>query len=66
MFEKYDVMVLPGFRGMGDKLLGVGHMARTANPMHRVAALAAIEKSLADLGHPVKLRGGVGAALSVI
>jgi pyridoxamine--pyruvate transaminase len=66
MFEKYGVMVLPGFKGMEDELLGVAHMARAANPMHVVVALAAMEKSLVDLGYPGTLGKGVGAALSVI
>jgi pyridoxamine--pyruvate transaminase len=65
LFEKYGVIVSPGFEKMKDQLIGVAHMGRTANPMFIVVAVAAIEKSLSDLGHPIKLGNATGAALSV-
>ena len=66
MLAKYGVAVTPGFREMEAQLVGVAHMGVTANPMHIIVALAALEKSLADLGYPTKLGEGVRAALEVI
>lgn len=66
MQQKYGVSVMPGFAKMKDQLVGVAHMGRTANPMSVVVALAAMEKSLADLGYTLELGTGVGAALKAI
>jgi pyridoxamine--pyruvate transaminase len=66
MQETYGVSVIPGFAKMKDQLLGVAHMGRTANPMSVVVALAALERSLADLGCASDLGTGVAAALKAI
>jgi pyridoxamine--pyruvate transaminase len=66
MREEYGITVSAGFRKMKDQLVGVAHMGRTANPMPVVVALAALEKSLSDLGYQVELGRGVGAALRAI
>lgn len=66
MRDKLGVTVSPGFKQMQDQLIGVAHMGRAANPMNVVVALAALAKSLDDLGHPVTLGSGVGAALAAI
>jgi pyridoxamine--pyruvate transaminase len=66
MRDVFGVAVSPGFKSMKDRLVGVAHMGRTANTMPVVVALAAMEKTLVDLGHPIKLGSGVGAALEVV
>lgn len=66
MRDELGVTVSGGFKQMQDQLVGVAHMGRSANPMSVVVALAAMEKSLRDLGQPVTLGSGVGAALAAI
>lgn len=63
MYEKYGVLISGGFKDLMGKLFRIGHMGKTADPMYVVVALAALEKSLKDLGYPVKLGSGVAAAL---
>jgi len=63
MYDKYGVLISGGFKDLMGKLFRIGHMGKTADPMYVVVALAALEKSLKDLGYPIKLGSGVGAAL---
>ena len=63
MYEKYGVLLSGGFKDLMGKLFRIGHMGKTADPMYVVVALAALEKSLKDLGYPIELGSGVGAAL---
>jgi pyridoxamine--pyruvate transaminase len=64
MYEEYGVLISGGTKALMGKLFRIGHMGRTAEPMHVVVALAALERSLHDLGYPVRLGSGVGAALA--
>lgn len=64
MYEKYGVLICGATKALMGQLFRIGHMGRTAEPMHVVVALAALERSLYDLGYPVKLGSGVGAALA--
>ena len=41
-------------------------MGKMAHPVYVAGALAMLEKSLVDIGYPVKLGSGVGAALETI
>ena len=66
MFEKHGVMVAPGFKEKRANLVGIAHMSRAANSMYVIVALAALEKTLADMGYKGKLGSGVTAALAVI
>lgn len=61
--ERYGVMLAGGLAEMEDKLFRIGHMGIVAHPTHLVAGLGVLERGLADLGMPVKLGDGVGAAL---
>jgi pyridoxamine--pyruvate transaminase len=63
MYEKYGVLISGGFKDLVGKLFRIGHMGKTAEPMHVVVALAALEKTLKDMGYPVELGSGVAAAL---
>jgi len=66
MYETYGVLISGGFKDLMGKLFRIGHMGKTADPMYVVVALAALEKSLHDLGYPIKLGSGVGAALEAL
>ncbi len=66
MYEGYGVLICGGTKALTGKLFRIGHMGRTAEPMHVVVALAALERSLHDLGYPVQLGSGVGAALAAL
>ena len=63
MYEKYGVLISGGFKDLMGKLFRIGHMGKTAEPMHVVVALAALEKTLKDMDYPIKLGSGVAAAL---
>jgi pyridoxamine--pyruvate transaminase len=64
--EKYGVMISGGHGGLNGQLFRISHMGYTASPHSVLIALALVEKSLDDLGYPVKLGSGVGAALSAM
>jgi len=67
MFEQYGVIASAGPPSLQDhQLIGIAHMGRSANPMRVIVGLAALEKSLADLGYPIRLGSGVGAALEAM
>jgi len=62
--ERYGVMISGG-QGAGN-LVRIGHMGPTANSLYPVVGLAALGRTLADLGAAVKLGDGVEAALAVL
>jgi len=66
MYEEYGVLISGGFKTTAGQLFRIGHMGKMAQPMYVVVALAALEKSLHDLGRPVELGSGVGAALAAL
>ena len=62
--ERYGVMISGG-QGAGN-LVRIGHMGLTASGMYPVVGLAALGRSLADLGAQVEIGTGVEAALEVL
>ena len=66
MYDQYRVLVSGGFGDLMGKLFRIGHMGKMAQPVYVAAALAMLEKSLKDIGYPVKPGSGVGAAIEAI
>lgn len=66
MRERYGVMISGGYGELAGKLFRLGHMGLAAHPTHLAAQLAVLERTLADLGHPVELGAGVGAAMAAL
>jgi pyridoxamine--pyruvate transaminase len=66
MNRRYGVEISGGLRELRGKLLRIGHMGHVAQPLYAVMALAALERALHDLGYPVRLGAGVGAALAAM
>jgi len=66
LYDRYRVLLSGGFGELMGKLFRIGHMGKMAQPVYVAAALAMVEKSLCDLGYPVKLGSGVGAALEAV
>lgn len=62
--ERYGVMISGG-QGAGN-LVRIGHMGPTANSLYPVVGLAALGRTLIDLGASIKLGDGVEAALDVL
>ena len=60
--ERYGVMISGG-QGAGN-LVRIGHMATSARGLHPVLGLAALGRTLADLGVQVEIGAGVEAALA--
>jgi pyridoxamine--pyruvate transaminase len=60
--ERYGVM-LSGSYGAGN-LVRIGHMGLSARSLHPVVGLAALGRTLADLGVSVEIGAGVEAALA--
>lgn len=64
MRNRYGVMISPGYGELMGKLFRLGHMGpEQAHPTTLAAQLAILERSLADIGYPVQLGAGVGAAM---
>lgn len=61
--DRYGVMISGGYGALAGKLFRLGHMGVAAHPTYLAAQLAMLERTLADLGVPVELGAGVGAAL---
>lgn len=61
---RYGVMISSG-QGAGN-LVRIGHMGPSANGLHPVIGLAALGRTLADLGADVSIGAGVEAALAVL
>jgi pyridoxamine--pyruvate transaminase len=66
MRERYGVMISPGYGDLFGKLFRLGHMGMAAHPTTLASQLAILERSLKDLGHPVQLGTGVGAAMAAL
>ena len=66
LYDKYRILISGGFGELVGKLFRIGHMGKMAHPVYVAGALAMLEKSLVDIGYPVKLGSGVGAALETI
>ncbi|HOR01182.1 MAG TPA: alanine--glyoxylate aminotransferase family protein [Anaerolineae bacterium] len=66
MYEEYGVLISGGVGDTAGKLVRIGHMGKMADPMYVAVALAALERSLFDLGHTVRFGSGVGAALAAL
>jgi pyridoxamine--pyruvate transaminase len=62
--ERYGVMISAG-QGAGS-LVRIGHMGPTARSLFPVVGLAAVGRTLADLGAGVKVGDGIDAALEVL
>jgi len=62
--ERYGVMISGG-QGAGN-LVRIGHMATSARGLHPVVGLAALGRTLADLGVQVEIGAGVEAALGEV
>jgi len=61
--DRYGVMISGGYGELAGKLFRLGHMGLAAHPTYLCAQLAMLERSLVDLGVPLTLGEGVGAAL---
>ena len=66
MRERYGVMISGGYGDLAGKLFRLGHMGPAAHPTYLAAQLAILERALVDLGHPVELGAGVGAAMAAL
>jgi pyridoxamine--pyruvate transaminase len=64
--EKYGVMISGGYGELIGQLFRISHMGHTAKPHYVLMALALVERTLYELGYPVKLGGGVTAALEAM
>jgi pyridoxamine--pyruvate transaminase len=62
--ERYGVMISAG-QGAGN-LVRIGHMGPTASGLYPAVGLAALGRTLADLGCPLRIGDGVEAALEVV
>lgn len=60
--ERYGVMISSG-QGAGN-LVRIGHMGPSARSLHPVVGLAAVGRTLADLGAAVEIGAGLEAALA--
>ena len=64
MRNRYGVMIAGGYGDLSGSLFRLGHMASAAHPTLVTAQIGMLERTLADLGTPVALGTGVGAALA--
>jgi pyridoxamine--pyruvate transaminase len=64
--DRYGVMISGGYGELAGKLVRLGHMASAAHPTVVALQLAMFERALDDLGYPVTLGTGVGAALEAL
>ncbi|MDH3675733.1 MAG: alanine--glyoxylate aminotransferase family protein [Anaerolineae bacterium] len=64
MRDRYGVMISGGYGELAGQLIRLGHMGLAAHPTYLAAQLAVLERTLADLGHPVEFGAGVGAAMA--
>jgi pyridoxamine--pyruvate transaminase len=62
--EHYGVMISAG-QGAGN-LARIGHMGPSARSLYPVVGLAALGRTLVDLGVPVRVGEGLEAALEVL
>jgi pyridoxamine---pyruvate transaminase len=66
MRDRYGVMISPGYGDLFGKVFRLGHMGMAAHPTMLASQLAILERSLADLGQPIQLGAGVGAAMATL
>lgn len=66
MRETYGLAITGSLKELAHKVVRIGHMGHMAQPMYVEMALAALERTLHDLGYPVQLGQGVGAALAAV
>ena len=66
MRSRYGVTISPGYGSLNGKLFRLGHMGPSAHPTTLAAQLAILERALVDVGHPVQLGAGVGAAMAAL
>lgn len=64
--DRYGIMISGGYGELAGKLFRLGHMGLAAHPAYLSAQLAMLERTLVDLGRPVELGAGVGAALEAL
>jgi pyridoxamine--pyruvate transaminase len=64
MRHRYGVMISGGYGELKGQLFRLGHMGQAAHPTYLAAQLAILERTLADLGHPVNFGAGIGAAMA--
>ena len=66
MRERYGIAITGSLKELEGKLIRIGHMGHMAQRVYVEMALSALELSLHDLGYPVQLGQGVGAARAAI
>ncbi|MEP4030484.1 alanine--glyoxylate aminotransferase family protein [Roseibium polysiphoniae] len=67
MREKFGVMISSGRGETHDKLVRIGHMGPTAEPLYAIVALTALGGALSELtGKPYDVGAGVTAAMEII
>ncbi len=66
MRERYGIAITGSLKELDGKLIRIGHMGYMAQRVYVEMALSALELSLLDLGYPVQLGQGVGAAQAAI
>ncbi len=64
--HKYGVMISPGYGELGGKLIRLSHMGEQARPSMLATQLSLFERTLHDLGYPIELGVGVGAAMATL
>jgi pyridoxamine--pyruvate transaminase len=62
--DRYGVMISAG-QGAGN-LVRIGHMGPTTRSLYPAIGLAAVGRTLADLGVPVKIGDGLEAVLAAL
>ena len=62
----YGVMLSVGRGDTLGKLIRIGHMGPTAEPIYAIVAITALGGALRKLGHPTDVAAGVAAAMAVI
>ncbi len=62
-FSRYDVSLGAGLGELAGKVFRIGHLG-DMNPLTLAGALSGVEMALADVGVPITLGSGVGAALA--
>jgi len=63
-FKRYDISLGAGLGEVAGKVFRIGHLGDT-NALTLAAALSGVEMTLADVGVPLTLGAGVGAALAL-
>jgi pyridoxamine--pyruvate transaminase len=64
MRSRYGIQIAGGYGDLAGKLFRLGHMGMAAHPTLVTAQVGMLERTLDDLGVPVSLGAGVGAALT--